>query len=67
MSESAQRLSVVLEYQDDEQDWATVAVLIDERGRRKRTTLGRFPDRAAAARFLDTLYGALPRAPKESL
>lgn len=60
MFESAQRLSVVLEYQDAENDWAAVAMAIDERGRRRRATLARFPTREDAAAFLDTVFAALP-------
>ncbi|MFQ5773543.1 MAG: hypothetical protein ACE5GS_03400 [Kiloniellaceae bacterium] len=60
MFDSAQRLSVVLEFGDEENDWAAVAMLIDERGRRGRATLARFPTREKAAAFLDSLYAALP-------
>ncbi len=62
-----QRLSVVLEQQEDEDEWAVVAVLIDERGGRQRSTLGRFDDRAEAAEYLSTVYGALPRRRKAAL
>ncbi len=67
MHDVPQRLSVVLEQQDDEDEWAVVAVLIDERGGRQRSTLGRFDDRAEAAEYLSTVYGALPRRRKAAL
>ncbi len=64
MYEAPQRLSVVLEHQEDEDEWAVVAILIDERGGRRRSTLGRFARRADAAKHLDEVYGALPKKPK---
>ena len=67
MHDVPQRLSVVLEQQDDENEWAVVAVLIDERGGRQRSTLGRFDDRAEAAKYLSTVYGALPRRRKAAV
>ncbi len=67
MYQAPQRLSVVLEQQDDENEWAVVAVLIDERGGRQRSTLGRFDDRAEAAKYLSTVYGALPRRQKAAV
>ena len=64
MHDVPQRLSVVLEQQEDENEWAVVAVLIDERGGRRRSTLGRFDDRAEAAKYLSTVYGVLTRRQK---
>ena len=66
MFDAAQRVSIVLEYRDDERDWAAVAMLIDERGRRKRTTLARFADRAAGAAHLDAIYTVLPQVSKQA-
>jgi hypothetical protein len=60
MSDTAQRLSVVLEFQDQDDGWATVAILIDDKGYRRRTTLGRFQTRAQAAEHLQTVYASLP-------
>ena len=67
MYETPQRLSVVLEHHEDDDEWAVVAILIDERGSRRRSTLGRFARRADAARHLDEIYGGLPkkRKPKD--
>ncbi len=67
MHDVPQRLSVVLEQHGDENEWAVVAVLIDERGGRRRSTLGRFDDRAEAAKHLSTVYGALPRRQKAAV
>ncbi len=64
MYETPQRLSVVLEHQEDEDEWAVVAILIDERGSRRRSTLGRFARRADAARHLGEIYGGLPKKRK---
>ncbi|MFQ5467763.1 MAG: hypothetical protein ACE5DS_06460 [Kiloniellaceae bacterium] len=64
MYESSQRLSVVLEYRDDEEEWATVAMLIDERGGRRRATLARFPSRKDAAAALGDIFTELPRIPR---
>jgi hypothetical protein len=63
MYDAAQRLSVVIEQQDDE----VVAVLIDERGGRQRSTMGRFSDRAEAAKYLVTVYGTLTRKHKTAV
>jgi hypothetical protein len=60
MPDSAQRLSVVLEYQDQDDGWATVAILIDDKGHRRRTTLGRFQTREQASEHLETVYASLP-------
>ena len=64
MYETPQRLSVVLEHQEDEGEWAVVAILIDERGSRRRSTLRRFARRADAARHLGEIYGGLPKKRK---
>jgi len=64
MYEAPQRLSVVLEHPEDGDEWAVVAVLIDERGSRRRSTLGRFTRRADAARHLGEIYDALPKKRK---
>ena len=66
MFDAAQRVSIVLEYQDDERDWAAVAMLIDERGRRRRTTLARFPDRASGAQHLEAIYSVMPQVSKQA-
>ena len=64
MYDAPQRLSVVLEHSEDGDEWAVVAILIDERGGRRRSTLGRFAHRADAARQLGEIYGALPKKRK---
>ncbi len=64
MYDAPQRLSVVLEHQEDDDEWAVVAILIDERGERRRSTLGRFARRADAARHLAEVYDALPKKRK---
>jgi len=58
--DKAQRISVVLEFDQDEQEWAVVAMLIDSKGARRRTTLARFPSREEAADSLETIYSDLP-------
>ncbi len=45
-------------------EWALVAILIDERGSRRRTTLGRFARRADAARHMGEVYNGLPKKRK---
>lgn len=60
MSNMAQRISVLLEHDDEDDQWTVVSVLIDERGARRLTTLGRFPTRVEAAQLLETLYASLP-------
>ncbi len=67
MHDVPQRVSVVLEQHDDENEWTVVAVLIDERGGRQRSTLGRFDDRAEAAKYLSTVYDALPKRRRAAL
>lgn len=57
----------MLEQQEDDEDWAVVGILIDERGTRQRSTLGRFSSRAEAAQYLSRVYGALPRKPKTTV
>ncbi len=64
MYDAPQRLSVVLEHHEGDDEWAVVAILIDERGGRRRSTLGRFARRADAARHLGEVYGALPKKAK---
>lgn len=59
MYDSAQRVSIVLEQQDEDRKWITVAILIDERGQRQRTTLDRFATRDEAAASLDSIYQSL--------
>ena len=58
--DSAQRISVVLEFDDNENDWAVVAMLINGRGARRRTTLARYPSRSEASALLDSIFGTLP-------
>ena len=58
--DKAQRISVVLEFDQDDQEWAVVAMLIDSKGARRRTTLARFPSREEAAESLETIYSDLP-------
>ena len=48
MHDSPQRVSVVLEQADEDNEWIVVSLLIDERGRRQRSTLGRFTTREEA-------------------
>ncbi len=67
MHNAPQRLSVVLEQQEDDDAWAVVAVLIDERGGRQRSTLGRFADRVEAAQHLSAVYHALPKRKKAAV
>ena len=56
--DSAQRISVLLECDEDE--WAVVAMLIDSKGARRRTTLARFPTRDEAASSLEAIFSSLP-------
>jgi hypothetical protein len=62
MYDAPQRLSVVLEQNEDGDDWAVVAILIDERGSRRRSTLGRFARRADAARHMGEVFDGLSKA-----
>ena len=64
MYDAPQRLSVVLEQHEDGDEWAVVAVLIDERGGRRRSTLGRFARRADAARHMGEVFDGLPKTRK---
>jgi hypothetical protein len=64
MYETIQRVSIVLEQQDEDKKWITVAILIDERGQRQRTTLDRFATRGEAAASLESIYRSLPRRKK---
>lgn len=56
----AQRISVVLEFDQDDKEWAIVAMLIDSKGARRRTTLARFPSRDEAADALEAIFSNLP-------
>lgn len=56
----AQRISVVLEFDGDDQEWAIVAMLIDSKGARRRTTLARFAAREEAAEALEGIFSKLP-------
>ena len=56
----AQRISVVLEFDQDDQEWAVVAMLIDSKGARRRTTLARSPSREEAANCLESIFSNLP-------
>ena len=58
--DSAQRISVVLECDEDEDEWVVVAMLIDGKGARRRTTLARFPTRDEAASSLEAIFSSLP-------
>ncbi len=62
MYETPQRLSVVLEHHENDDEWAVVAVLIDERGSRRRSTLARFAHRADAAQHMGEVFDGLPKA-----
>ena len=65
MYDAAQRVSIVIEHQDDEQGWAAIAMLIDERGQRRRTTLARFPEKSQTAAHLEAIFGELPKLCKQ--
>ena len=58
--DSAQRISVVLEFDEDEDEWTIVGMLISGMGARRRTTLARFPTREEAANSLEAIFSALP-------
>ena len=58
--DSAQRISVVLEYDQNEEEWAVVGMLIDSKGARRRTTLARFPTRDEASESLEAMFSNLP-------
>ena len=45
MADTAQRISVILEHDDEDDQWTVVSVLIDDKGGRRLTTLARFPSR----------------------
>ncbi len=45
MTDAAQRISVILEHDDEDDQWTVVSVLIDDKGARRLTTLARFPNR----------------------
>lgn len=58
--DSAQRISVVLEFDHSEEEWAVVGMLIDSKGGRRRTTLARFSTREEAAQSLESIFSQLP-------
>ncbi|HEX9768902.1 MAG TPA: hypothetical protein VGA50_06970 [Kiloniellales bacterium] len=58
--DSAQRISVVLEFDQNESEWAVVGMLIDSKGARRRTTLARFPTRDEASQSLEVMFSNLP-------
>ena len=60
MTDAAQRISVILEHDDEDDQWTAVSVLIDDKGARRLTTLARFPSRAEAAGMLETIYASMP-------
>ncbi len=60
MTDAAQRISVILEHDDEGDQWTVVSVLIDDKGGRRLTTLARFPSRAEAAGMLETIYASMP-------
>ncbi len=60
MTDAAQRISVILEPDDEDDQWTVVSVLIDDTGGRRLTTLARFPNRPEAAGMLETIYASLP-------
>jgi hypothetical protein len=60
MTDAAQRISVVVEHDDEDDQWTVVSVLIDDKGGRRLTTLARFPGRAEAAGMLETIYASMP-------
>ena len=60
MTDAAQRISVILEHDDEDDQWTVVSVLIDDKGGRRLTTLARFPSRAEAAGMLETIYASMP-------
>jgi hypothetical protein len=51
---------VILEHDDEDDQWTVVSVLIDDKGARRLTTLARFPSRAEAAGMLETIYASMP-------
>lgn len=60
MTDAAQRISLVLEYFEEEAEWAVVAMLIDDRGSRRITTLARFSNRLEASELLESIFASLP-------
>jgi hypothetical protein len=58
--DNPQRISVVLEFDDEEREWAIVGMLIDSKGTRRRTTLARVQTRDDAGDYLGKLYSNLP-------
>ena len=59
MTDSAQRATLVLERNFEDNDWSVVAYLIRDSGQRTRRTLTRRDSREEAAEALDTLWGKL--------
>jgi hypothetical protein len=60
MTDAAQRISVILEHDDEDDQWTVVSVLIGDKGARRLTTLARFLNRTEAAGMLETIYASLP-------
>jgi hypothetical protein len=60
MMDTAQRISVVLEHDDEDDQWTVVSVLIKDKGARRLTTLARFSSRTEAAGMLEAIYTSLP-------
>ena len=58
--DDAQRISVVLEFDEENQDWLVIGILIDGKGARRRTTLARFPTRKEASNNLEMIFANLP-------
>ena len=58
--DEAQRISVVLEFDEEHNEWLVVAVLIDDKGARRRNTLARVSTKTEASKNLETLFGNLP-------
>ena len=58
--DEAQRISVVLEFDEENDNWLVVGILIDGKGQRRRSTLARFPTRKEASSTLETIFSGLP-------
>jgi len=58
--DNPQRISVVLEFDDEDKEWAVVGMLIDSKGTRRRTTLARVQTRDDAGTYLSTIFSNLP-------
>lgn len=59
MSDSAQRATLVLERNIEDDDWSVVAYLIRDSGQRNRHTLTRRDNREDAAEALEGLWSKL--------